>query len=878
MTDTLQQPLKPNSLNTSSFKPSKLASAVSRALVFSSLATGCMATLAAPLSNPELAQQQNAAQANIQTIQFEINKGTLESALNQLGTQANILLSFPSDMTAGKNSQGLTGQYTVANALSILLKDSGLQAIKQQNGSYGLTTLDKMELDTVVIYGTQMSRYDYDEATSATGFANDVDYLPRSVQVLPEQLILDQNSSRLTDVLVNAASVTRSDGFGGAQDEVFIRGMDNNHLFIDGSPVSNRTRVDVVNVERVEVISGPASVLHGQVSPGGLINIITKKPQADSAHSVQMDMDDSGRQKLTLDSTGAINKKLQYRLLVSGEDAESYREVKTEDGTTKAETQSLTVSPSISYTPDENNQFTLSLGYSDKTVPIDRGTVAVDDGNGNISIADIPVERRLGSEYSERDSIEKRVQFDFKHRFDNGWQNKLAFSYFEKVFDDYQARPTFGLDDTPTNLLEIIGFRNTNAVQANGLLVRTADTNLNGEETDLFISNSLSGDFRFAGVDNRLYLGANYTERGHKQKNGYALQDITGALGPDPLYALDLNIIDIYSDTRPSYTRREQTVVNTIDDTYTEYGLSIQNLSYLSDQLSLLAGLRYDHFEIDSNATIYYTDGAFAGTYTPLDTPDTRKLDSSNDNISGQLGLLYQFNDGLSVYGSYSESFIPNYPEVTSGTVAPDEDLDPEEAEQYEVGIKSSLMNDKLRITAAAYELTRKNVWSVDNDFVSHLNGKERTKGIELSATMQFVPGLNVLASATQMDPEIVNDSKDTLDNEGNAPKSVPEEKARVWGSYELQQGNLAGLGFGLGAEYVGTREGDDANTFTLPSYTVFDVAAWYYIPVSTDSQLKLQAGIKNLSDEEYYTASINAFRINVGDPRTAYVTARLEF
>lgn len=859
-------------------KRTALACAVAKAVMLTSLSSTSLVAFSQPLQNTKADSSALNSQVKVASLSFDIASGSLESALNQLGHQAGILLSFSSELTKNKKSNSLKGQYTVQQAFSKLLQGSGLEAVKQSGGGYALSPIESMELDTVIVHGTQMSRYDYDEATSATGFANDVNFLPRSVQVLPEQLILDQNATRLTDVLVNAASVTRSDGFGGAQDEVFIRGMDNNHLFIDGSPVSNRTRVDVVNVERVEVISGPASVLHGQVSPGGLINVITKQPQKDSAHSIQADLDETGRQKLTLDSTGSLSNQLQYRMLVSAENGESYREVKTEDGTVKSETQSITVSPSISFTPDEQNSFTLSLGYSDKTVPIDRGTVAVDDGNGNIAIADIPVERRLGSEFSERESIEKRAQLDFKHQFNNGWQNRLALSYFEKEFDDYQARPTFGLDDTPSNLFEIIGFRNTAAVQANGLLVRTADTNLNGEESDLFLSNSLSGDFRIGKIDNRLYIGANYTERGYKQHNGYALQDISDVLIPGPLYALDLNVINIYDDQRPSYSQRQQTVVNSVNDTYTEYGLSIQNLSYLSDHLSLLAGLRYDHFDIDSSATIYYADGPVAGTYSPLETPDERQLDSANENISGQLGLLYQFNEGFSVYGSYSESFIPNYPQVTSGVVTPDEDLDPEEATQYEVGIKSSLLNDQLRITAAAYELSRKNVWSVDNNFVSHLNGKERTKGVEVSATMQFIPGLNVLASATKMDAEIVNDNSDDLSNDGNAPKSVPEHKARIWGSYELQGGNFPGLGFGIGAEYVDVRQGDDANTFTLPSYTIFDAAAWYYIPVSSSSKLKLQAGIKNLTDEEYYSASINAFRINVGDPRNAYLSARLEF
>ena len=195
------------------------------------------------------------------------------------------------------------------------------------------TTDEASDIDTVTIQGTELSRYEFDEASSATGFTTDIDEVPRTVQVIPEQLILDQNAQNLNDVLSNSAAVTRSDGFGGVETEVNIRGFGNEYLFVDGSPVNPRYNIDVVNIESVEVVLGPASILHGQVSPGGLVNVVTKKPQIESAHSVQVELDEHGQQKLTLDSTGSLTDELQYRVIVSGEDSETYREVTTDDGT-----------------------------------------------------------------------------------------------------------------------------------------------------------------------------------------------------------------------------------------------------------------------------------------------------------------------------------------------------------------------------------------------------------------------------------------------------------------------------------------------------------------------------------------------------------------
>ncbi len=740
------------------------------------------------------------------------------------------------------------------------------------------------EADTVVVYGTELSRYEFDEAESATGFNADVDELPRSIQVLPEQLILDQNTNDLNDVLVNAAGVTRAHGFGGTELDVKIRGFSNGHIFVDGNPVSNRHNTDVANVESAEVILGPASVLHGQVSPGGLINIITKKPQKESAHSIQAEFDEHGKRKLVLDSTGSLSDTLQYRVVVSGEDSETFRQVSTAEGTVDSKRESLTIAPSVSYTPDEQNTFTLRFSHMAQELPIDRGTVALDDGNGNLTIADIPRERRLGSEFDLRDSEENRIQFDWDHELDNSWVNRLKVGYNEKKFDDYQTRPLFGTATTPADFdnelaLAMAGLM-PSSVQPNGLLGRWTDSNLDVTESDLFLSNSITGDYTIGGIDNILYLGGNYTRRKVEHHDGFGLVDTPAALqgmGLSP-FMPDLTVIDINSGTQAANRRIEQTVVGSSDETHEEFGLSIQNLAYVTDRLNVLAGLRYDRYELDKTNTTLYKFAA-QNTFDQLDDPEAVRIDSSNDNISGQAGALFRITDDVSVYASYSESFTPNYPDITAGVLSFSGDFDPEEAKQFEVGMKSSLMDDKLRVTLSAYELSRENVMTFEN-LQARLNGEERTKGLDISATMQFIPGLNVLASYSHMDAEIVDDNSDSLNLEGNTPYNVPDNKARIWGSYEFQSGDLAGLGFGMGAEYVGDRFGNNNNTFELPGYTIYDAAAWYYVPVGAGKKLRLQGGIKNLTDKTYYPAngSGNAYRINVGDPRTLYLTARLEF
>ena len=801
---------------------------------------------------------------------------SLARSITDLAEQAGLVVLLKPGQLRELQAQPLNGSMSLSQALEVVLSNSGYGF--SLDGKQLRLHVDTIQESSLTVYGTRLSRYEFDEAESATGFRADVDELPRSVQVLPEQLALDQNASDLTDVLVNAAGVTRAHGFGGAETQVNIRGFTNSHLFVDGNPVSSRHNIDLANVESAEVILGPASVLHGQVSPGGLVNIVTKKPQEESAHSIQLELDEYGKQKVVFDSTGSLSDDLQYRLIISGEDSDSFREVSTVDDIKSDESKSFLIAPSFRYTPNDTDTFTLSFSHTEQDLPIDRGNVVVQATDGSFSVADIPRERRLGSEFDSRDSTEHVVQFDWEHSFKSGWENRFKLGFYEKDFDDYQARPVFGFNAAPANLPQIIAFRNSTAVQENGLLARTADTNLDVSEQDFFISNSLTGDYRLGNIENTLYVGANYYVRKIDDTDGFALLDASALVAPG-IFAPAIDVIDIYAEQQPAYARQTQTRVSRSEAEYTEYGLSVQNLSYVTDRLNLLAGLRYDHFKIDSDETIFY-QGISGGLYQQLAVPQELNIHGSNSNVSGQFGVIYDLTDSISVYGSFSESFLPNYPDVTAGVVTGNANMDPEEATQFELGLKSSLMNDRLRLTLSAYDLKRKNVLTFDNLLQARLNGEERTRGVDLSSTLQFVPGLNVLMSYSYMDSEIVEDNDDSLNNEGNRPFSVPENKARIWGSYEFQGGDFSGLGLGLGAEYVDDRYGNDANTFKIPGYTVFDAAAWYYIPVSSESQIRLQAGVRNLTDRTYYTAngSGNTYRVNVGDPRTFYMTARYEF
>ncbi|MEO1126316.1 MAG: TonB-dependent siderophore receptor [Cyanobacteria bacterium J06639_16] len=268
-----------------------------------------------------------------------------------------------------------------------------------------------------------------------------------------------------------------------------------------------------------------------------------------------------------------------------------------------------------------------------------------------------------------------------------------------------------------------------------------------------------------------------------------------------------------------------------LDEDINSYGIYLQDQIELTDNLILLIGGRLDWVEQETEFI--------------FDTLDFSSPYQSNNAFSPRIGLVYQPSDLVSIYTSYSRSFNP-----TAGFSSDDSAFEPTRGTQYEVGIRTDLLDGRFSTNLAAYHLTKSNITTAApiNPNLSIQVGEQRSQGIELDVTGEILPGWNIVASYAYTDAEITEDNTLTI---GNQLVGVPEHQVSLWTTYEIQEGGLEGLGFGLGLFYVGERAGDLDNTFTIPSYLRTDAALYY-----RRDRLNAAINVRNLFDIDYFRSS----------------------
>ncbi len=757
-----------------------------------------------------------------------------------------------------------------------------------QNNNQNTAQSDE-SIETIFVVGSKPERYRATDASSATAFDTDIKDIPRSIQVVTEQIILDQQATDLEDVVKNVSGVQTISNFGNTTDSFMIRGFNVRQIFQDGFRLSNNiTRVQTSNIERVEFLKGASALLYGQVQPGGLINVVTKKPQGTTRNFISTSFDEHGKQYLLADFTGAANQEgsVLYRFVGSVENSDTFREAASE-----AELKRTNISPSITWHISDSDTLTAGFEYIDAELPVDRGTVLVVDGNGQRSIADIPRARRLNEDDAKSDTEQYVIRVDYQHEFSNDLVLDAKFRHQDGEADTRDSSilsfgiPTTTLTATPlppvSNILAVAlqGFDpgiNFAGVPENGQLMRTG-FNVQSEEENTYFSIRITGE---QGM-HKFAVGADYNTRDSEFRNFIDTlpAELTGLPLPLPPGTQFLNFspIDIFNPTYGTQlSNSTETRTSTRDDI--AKGIYMQDLISLSEQWKLLIGLRWDSFERDettNNLLIEFPDPALATVARLPANIASANSTGSESELSPNIGVVYQPSENISWFASYSESFNPNYTTnvLTSQLIS----VAPREGQQFEVGIKGSFWNDLLSFNAAYFDLTHNNAINGSDPQTGNpiVNGEEQAKGVEVDATVQFADGLNLIFNYAHIEAEITQSRR----NQGNTPLGVPDNSGNLWLTYEMTGGDLKGLGFGGGLNYVSDRYIDAANSFELDGYVTADITAWYFWQLSDETQLKVQAGVKNLTDKKYYEAAQGSpFDINVEQPRTIYASFTLEF
>ncbi|BAU40258.1 TonB-dependent siderophore receptor [Leptolyngbya sp. O-77] len=660
----------------------------------------------------------------------------------------------------------------------------------------------------VVVTGEQDEGYNPSSASTATRTDTPLRDIPQSIQVVPQQVLQDQQVTRLSEALRNVPGVAR----GGITprftfvEDALIRGFDANYLVNGLNSLTGFAPIfEASNIESVEVLRGPASVLYGQGFTGGIVNLVTKQPLSEPYYSFELSAGSFSFYRGSVDFSGPLNDNgtVLYRFTGAAQTTESFFDF--------YDAQRYSLAPTLTWQISDQTRITFEANYAQATQPFDLGLPAVGTILPNPN-GDIPRDRYVSepSDNGQYDAL--TLGYDFQHRFSDNWEIRNAFRFVD--FNISRAAVfSLGLDPDGRTLNR--GFQSPHF-----------------EETVYNLDTYVVGEFDTGSIEHQLVAGVNLFRR----ESG--LSGFNRSAPPLDLFDPD------YGQPLGDVTARYDNL------TTTDFvGFYLQDQITLLENLKLLLGGRFDIATQESEDFLESTDSF-----------------QQNEAFSPRIGIVYQPIPAISLYGSYSRSFLPVVGRTADGSL-----FQPERGTQYEIGMKADL-NDQLTATLAFYDLTRSNVETPDleNPDFSIQTGEQRSQGIEFNVAGEILPGWNVIGGYAYTDARITEDN--TFDV-GNQINNIPKHAFNLWTSYQLQEGDLEGLGFGLGLFFVGDRPGDLDNSFEIPSYLRTDAAIFY-----ERDRFRAALNFRNIFDIDYFESAGNINRVILGEPFTVQGTLSWTF
>ncbi len=807
------------------------------------------------------------AEAEEPTHNYAVAPQSLSGALTDFADQSNLKLMFPAELARGIASPGVTGTLTPYQALTRLLASTGLtyrytspdtvtlerpdpledlvneakqplriaEAEKKKSPPHEADEPTILEEMTVTASPTDATSYNVLDTTTATKTDTPILETPFSIQVVPKQVLEDQQVIVLHEALKNVSGVRRGGDLDVA-DLFIIRGFSagNGLRLRDGFRTSSASRVSTANIERVEVLKGAAGSLYGRIEPGGIVHYITKKPLAAPYYSVQQQFGSYDLFRTVADATGPLTADTDwlYRAIVSYDSWNSFRD--------ELGYEAVFFAPTLTWKPTERTQFNLSLEYREVFEErLDFGIPAV----GNRP-AQIPISRYFGViDRPPQTATEYLVDFNWSHQFNDDWSVRHKFAWWQ--YDaSFESGGPFGLraDNETVDIYYTAPYPYS-------------------QET-YFTELDLSGRFHTLGLKHDVLLGGEW----YRNEIPFFFQGVDSQSNPDILSPINI-FNPVYQrdrDVRPFVLANIP--VGFFNPKNEWYAVFFQDQITLTDKIKILGGGRYDWAKSGFQSC---TVGFDAGC------PDIPFTETEDEAFTPRVGFNYAIQPWLMGFGSYSESFGTQ----TQGLALNGDFTDPQTAEQYEIGLKGEWFAGALTASATYFHLTKSNLTvPIPGDPV-HVDqiGEARSQGFEFDLSGQLTDYWRIIANYAYTDAEITKDRDEFGGprNTGNRLPAVPEHGGGLWSQFDFENG----FGFGAGAYFATQREADQGNTVQLPGYVRFDAALSYKHNIGP-SRVTFQVNLNNLLDKEYFEASYESDRNNIipGAPRTVLGQIRVEF
>ena len=789
--------------------------------------------VAIALSTPLVSSQLIAAEQASSVRAYNLPAAPLSTTLNQIASQGGLALSLNPALAAGKTSAPVSGQYDAAGALRAALRGTGLQLEQSSTGTYTLVAVPEgvMALPETSVIGvenleTAWSPVEgYTATRTAAGSKTDTALVeaPRSISVATRQQMEDRGVHSLDDAVRYMPGITASSyGSDTRADWLRVRGFEPTQ-FLDGLPLPKgvyaNPKQETWNLDRLALLRGPASSVYGQTPPGGLLDMVSRRPSDIASSEIQLQYGSDNHRQINFASTGKIDEAGQFLYGISGVVRDSGTQVDHVDN------KRYNIAPSLTWNIDEDTKFTLLSQFTRDDTGITSQFLPIQGTKIKSPLGDISHHKNLGDpDWEYYDRTYYALGYAFEHRLNDTWQFKQNLRYTKSDLSFQSLTP---------------GSYPFTQVDDQGNVGRTS-TSVDEDISQFAVDNNFQADFATGDIRHTLLLGLD-----HQRSN----TNYTSIFGD----GLETNVINpIYGQpiVRPA---RSTAFYDYNQKTY-QTGLYVQDQMAL-DQWRLTLGGREDWVH---TSTQFINKG---------DATNTQR----DKAFSGNAALSYVFDSGFVPYLSYAESFQP----TTGADATSTGSLKPTEGKQWELGIKYQPPGSKTLLSAAVYDLTQKNVsvnTFVDGVSITSQTGEVKVRGLELEAVSDVTENLKVIAAYTLAKSEVQNGA-----DKGNRLQLMPNQQASLWTDYTWHTGVLDGFGVGAGVRYTGNTYGDKANTWLgkADAYTVFDASVHYDLG-RLDNSLKgasLALNATNLFDKEYIS-TCDSFYCYYGDTRSVVASA----
>ncbi|PWI78884.1 TonB-dependent siderophore receptor [Enterobacter sp. CGMCC 5087] len=640
--------------------------------------------------------------------------------------------------------------------------------------------------------------------------------IPQVVNTVSDKVLEDQHATTLDEALYNVSNVVQTNTLGGTQDAFVRRGFGANR---DGSIMTNGLRTVLPRsfnaaTERVEVLKGPASTLYGILDPGGLINVVTKRPEKTFGGSLSATSSSFGGGTGQVDVTGPIDgTRLAYRLTGEYQDEDYWRNFGNE--------RSTFIAPSLTWFGDDAT-VTVLYSHRDYKTPFDRGTIF--DLNTKKAV-DVDRKTRFDEPFNVTDGQSDLAQLNAEYRLNSQWTAKFDYSYSQDKYSDNQAR-VMAYDSKTGNLT-----RRVDATQGSTQRMHTTRADL-------------QGNVDIAGFYNEILTGVSY--------ENYDL------LRTDMIRCKNVKDFNIYN---PSYgSLGKCTTVSAADSDQTikqeSYSAYAQDALYLTDKWIAVAGMRYQ----------YYTQ--YAGKGRPFNV----NTDSRDDQWTPKLGLVYKLTPAVSLFANYSQTFMPQ-----SSIASYIGDLPPETSNAYEIGAKFDLF-DGITANIALFDIHKRNVLyteSIGEETVAKTAGRVRSQGVEVDLAGSLTENTNIIASYGYTDAKVLEDPDYAGKPLPNVPRHTGS-LFLTYDIHNAFAGNT--LTLGGGGHGVSRRSATNGADYYLPGYFVADAFAAYKMKLQYPVTLQVNVKNLFDKTYYTSSIATNNLGNQIGDPREVQFTVKMEF